>query len=733
MSDPQKKRIKRSRLGCHRCKKLKTKCSEDRPSCVSCSKAGVPCDYTLKLTWGGRPYKNAERRKAFQVVKPVSPVQATGNAKNITFVENNFEVVSVKSEDGEQKSQSTNASPSVKLESESLDNDVTHMAPTISTSTNLTDISQDDTQAFERYLNGRTLPLLFLDMHTIPHDRNLQHIESPNYHSPSAFLTGLIDGFSSDLAELERQNESNVRSGETSSSGRAGSSQALIKTPPSIGSVSPMSPITPLTDPLLRYHSLLGHSSSQEEYQPPQQAYVSIPPQLTPLPDILIKVPHYRQLLNFWVEVASNELVPAPSHLYIDNPLKVLVPQMAMRYPSVLTTLLAFAAKWRGVIMNDLEDGEELVDLLLTRSCNELLKQLQDEREATSDGVLLTSLLLSCYEVMTSNDFEKHRTHTIGASQIVLARNAALATNQTSPTSDDSDSSERSLSVVYNRDESSIAFVLTRWFFYVDVIGALSSTRGHDKYLRAYTNGNRYTPVRTVGLPFHDAHDIDPRNDIDFFMGFDTRIIPHLINIALLIREVEKIESASNGEALSLPVWLITAALELKENIKEAHLAGEARRQALTEKAIDTKLKGGFGQSPKNKGIEEVLQHDNTLRATNMLFYLMGVLNLVRRVLKVPRLSPIVQEIANDMADVLRFGIEPRSSAELCTIFCHFCAGCELLDTERRQAIYERHTWMARSGNNNATKSLLVMSRCWETGEDWTAAADALDIDLVLM
>lgn len=111
----------------------------------------------------------------------------------------------------------------------------------------------------------------------------------------------------------------------------------------------------------------------------------------------------------------------------------------------------------------------------------------------------------------------------------------------------------------------------------------------------------------------------------------------------------------------------------------------------------------------------------------------MGMLNLYRRVLKIPRNSPIVQDLSNTMADVLRFGVEARSSAELCTIFCHFCAGCELLDPERRQVIYERHTWMAQSGNRNAIKSLQVMKRCWETGEDWTTAANVLDIDLVLM
>lgn len=739
MPEASKKTIKRSRLGCHRCKKLKIKCTEERPACVACAKAKVSCDYSLKLTWGGRPYKNAERRKASQIKAPAQPGGGT-NPQEITFVKTHFKGKPAKVESdqlvlvSEEPASPSNDSPQLKRESENTPIPAanTQMALSISNSTyeastNMSHSLSDSYHApLERHYST--------DQHgfnTVSPDRNLDHIGSPPTSTAPSLITGLVDSFTHDIAELERQNESNVRSTLNGSpkSSPAWSPGVMIRSP-SYRSISPLSPLSPASDPLMRYHSLLNHSPSGEPNQALHTLY-SIPPQLTPLPDLLLKVPCYRQLLNFWVEVASNELVPAPSHLYTDNPFKVLVPQMAMHYPGVLTTVLAFAARWRGVLTNDLEDATELVGQLLNRSCNELLKQLQSKEEATSDGALLTALLLSCYEVVNSNDFDKHRTHTIGASQIVFARTALQESQDSSPTSEDSENSDRSLSVVYHRDESNTAFFLTRWFFYVDVLGALSATRGRDKYLRAYRNNPSYVPVASNNLSSNNVHDLDLRNDIDFFMGFDSRIIPHLINIALLVREVEKLDEESEDTSL-LPVWIVTKAMELEHAFTLAHEAGEKRRQALTERNIDTTLKQDSRQE-KHKGIDKLLAHDSTLQASNKLFYYMGLLNLYRRVLKIPRLSLIVQEIANDMADVLRYGIEPRSSAELCTIFCHFCAGCELLDPVRRELVYERHLWMSQSGNNNASKSLMVMKRCWESGEDWGTAADALDIDLVLM
>ncbi|PYH99907.1 C6 zinc finger domain protein [Aspergillus ellipticus CBS 707.79] len=49
---PEPKR--RSRKGCWPCKSRKVKCGEEKPSCLNCQRQNEPCDYSIRLNWGGR-------------------------------------------------------------------------------------------------------------------------------------------------------------------------------------------------------------------------------------------------------------------------------------------------------------------------------------------------------------------------------------------------------------------------------------------------------------------------------------------------------------------------------------------------------------------------------------------------------------------------------------------------------------------------------------------------------
>lgn len=87
----------RSRFGCNNCKKMKIKCDETKPQCSNCCKSKKyfnKCDYTMKLSWGGRPYKNEDRKKAmqncgYQIDEPKAKAAAP---KNVTFVTQKFEM-----------------------------------------------------------------------------------------------------------------------------------------------------------------------------------------------------------------------------------------------------------------------------------------------------------------------------------------------------------------------------------------------------------------------------------------------------------------------------------------------------------------------------------------------------------------------------------------------------------------------------------------------------------------
>lgn len=484
-------------------------------------------------------------------------------------------------------------------------------------------------------------------------------------------------------------------------------------------------------------HHLEQDSDTPDEELEAINVLNSVPPLLTPLPELLLNVPYYRLLLHFWIQAGADSLVPAPSHIYQDNPLKIIVPQMAMHNSGVLTTMLALSARARDSIDNAFTDSSipssasrsrhrEVTDQLINRSCSELLSLLQNTELATSDDTLAQALMLSCYEVVASNDFDKHRTHTSGASQIINAR--------LNVKSDDLDDvlSNSIQNAMYKRDESNVSYILMRWFTYVDVLGALSSTRDRENYLRVY---RRLGPTVTIAhlrwLELDNATQ-DPHHDIDYFMGFDARLFPHLINVALLIEQVDSL--LKNGPVESLPIELVTNALEVKENLTREFETGEEKRRAHVDRIIEKKKSNLKSTSPRGfKIISDIVNHDNILRATNRLFFDAGMLNLYRRVLLMPRESSLVQDLANLMIDVLEFGVDPGLPAEVCTIFCHFCAGCETLDTTRRELMYSRYSQLAQNGNFNASKAIVIMNRCWETGEDWITAANQLDIDLVLM
>lgn len=48
----QRRHHRKSRLGCHQCKRRKIKCDENRPTCLNCSRRGLGCGYILSPTAG---------------------------------------------------------------------------------------------------------------------------------------------------------------------------------------------------------------------------------------------------------------------------------------------------------------------------------------------------------------------------------------------------------------------------------------------------------------------------------------------------------------------------------------------------------------------------------------------------------------------------------------------------------------------------------------------------------
>jgi hypothetical protein len=57
---------RRSRTGCHNCRRLHRKCDETKPACLGCLDLGKQCVYSLRVSWGGRPFNKSSFGKCLK-------------------------------------------------------------------------------------------------------------------------------------------------------------------------------------------------------------------------------------------------------------------------------------------------------------------------------------------------------------------------------------------------------------------------------------------------------------------------------------------------------------------------------------------------------------------------------------------------------------------------------------------------------------------------------------------
>lgn len=815
MEVTEKKKIKRSRNGCHNCKRLKIKCDELKPKCSYCTKTQAECDYSIKLTWGGRPFKDASKRTkdpfqmnmvTFDLAKPIKRRKVDSNSlapspagnTNAIYLQPKYPSPSTESLldqhfDTSERLLSgqltsnfsshllpgnfTATEKSIPVEHMHVEMKVTPSAnspPSFLTPNGQSILSEskDYTQQFKaedfQYNDNVNTSNPYVN-----ETYGSAHVENQQYSLPEGVFTKplkqpfllidsipeISDGIESLSNALDKmtngafklENSEIFNSFVSNFDGLDGLDiidNGIAKEadrPAEFGKF-----LSDYSEDLARIENYMptrldnfgpefsyatnhfrlkeveqGENLEDEEVDyeliTPNTLFSLVPAQFLPLPELLLGIPFYRHLMHFWVHTASHHLVPAPAHIYKENPFRVILPQMAMAYPSILTTLLAFSATIRSRLIGRNDTPDFVLDQLLSRSCTELLKLLRNSEEATLDASLATVLLLSCYEVFVSKDLSRHRAHTIGARQIVMARSQETCT----PT-------------VGN--ESDITFFLMRWFVYVDVIGALSATKNSENYLSAQPfevdRKNAYEPAKEVEcINETEEHYTDPKRDIDHILGFDIRFLPQFSEIAFLIRETDMYLSNNTGEITKIPIELSTRALEVLDCIARDYEAGEKRRQIQLDEIMDykTQEKETESKSDSPPNFKSLILQDNILRATNKVFYIMARINLYRRVFRVPRASALIQTLTNESMTTIREYIESTSPADICTIFCSFTAACESLDVEAQDFFTERFSRLQKMGNHSAGLGLQIMTKCWESGDDWLDVSKNLNVDMALL
>ncbi|CAN3356697.1 hypothetical protein DICA3_D06062 [Diutina catenulata] len=683
-------KIKRSRKGCHACKENKMKCDETKPSCGFCLKNGRKCDYSLKLSWGGRPVRTNPGREQYTPAtyrkRKLKQEPGSSNKAARTNVS-----VSNRSALETQSPQRINGSfPSAAetavLEKSQLshlvdlqpDNSPPYNPKTVSLANSilLSDSSEGGIKADEISLKTTqviTTPSIAASGSANHNDGLLTHWSSPTDSKCGNAIGKAPSSNSSDSSKSILLNDDWV-------------SMVQDTRMRAIDSSLTATPIQTVDDYLLNYEednarvevltnfigdtsfSALDDSVTSYSVAPPIDGHLSstIPPSLMPWPELLLNVPYYRKLLHFMVTEGCTHLIPAPWCTQSENPFQTLLPRMAMEFPSVLTTILAFASKLRTNILGYDESPNEVRDHLLSRSCTQLMKLLGDKDTAYSECTLATILLLSSYEAFDTRDMDRHRLHARGARKVIRMR------------------------LRRGHRVNEISYFLLRWFLYLDVVGSLSTTTHHQKYIANHEDTSIVDQLRTY------------KGGIDHLTGMETELYPHFSRISALIRTTQQFYQRTGLSAA--PFTVIEEAIDIKDAIDKI---------AIQELTPD--------------------EGDIILVYTNRLFCNMALMNLYRRVLGVSRHTLRVQSVVSSTKDILSRHIEPKSPAGLCTVCCTFIIACEALNPQHQEFFFSRLEALAQMGNVSAIKGLQVVKRCWSTGEDMSEAARMLDIDVTLL
>lgn len=395
---------------------------------------------------------------------------------------------------------------------------------------------------------------------------------------------------------------------------------------------------------------------------------IKISKSLEPLPTLLLENSMNLLYFHHFLNHTARILVP---HDCEQNPFRNILPKMAVRHENILCLLLAFSASHRARLLNHPEPANRIA-VWVQDVFPKLRQDLDNGPEQVSEFTLTTAIMLASLEIISPNTFEvpiSWQNHLTIARQMVIARGGPKS--------------------VQRNDR--VAYFLSRWFAYLDVLGSLSGSK-NDRPL-----GSSYWS--------NDDYDADEDFQIDCLLGFTSRCIGILARIAELAKQCESKRIDEDGNVRE--DWRPS-----KDVIEQA----EKIRMDLHE-GRDHVYKGCNHKSADNSESEagwDALE----IYATNEAFHWAGLIHLCRRVLGKPATDPDVQMAVREIVGTL-FKVRRGSTAEACLLFPMFTAGCDAVDPGQRNKIMERLQSVEGFGMTQAHKARTLMQKVWDTGKPW--------------
>ncbi|KAI1657834.1 hypothetical protein F4813DRAFT_358039 [Daldinia decipiens] len=717
---PEPKR--RSRNGCWPCKNRKIKCGEERPHCLNCQRTGEKCDYSIRLNWEGRRGKRPEPGVldfSQEVLSPPLPARGFKLVHQYPSSDN----------PGTRRLEPlTGPQSQPKLDRNRVPSQIAVPLDNLSSRT------IGDTESLPASKRAR----LASDLHT-PDPQSAHPIEQRHNSAASSTLDSSVASFRftvgsglTSASPLTPTTSSTYSDDDQRHASRRLSVNSLLSIPPgppalqdesasrvraslppidtrtrvsteatyygidrgfpdrdlgknedmiAISGSSPLlqrefldTPFEPIDD-LVWTEFGFGVETNEfiEEgggyYSRPVSIY--IPRSLEPLPTQLIDNPMNLLYFHHFLNHTARVLVP-----YDDphaNPFRTILPQMAVKNDNLLALLLAYSASHRARVLNHPEPTIRIatwVDNVFPA----LRQDLNDPDKNFSDANLATAIMLASLEIISPKVFGYDmpwQRHLGLARELITARPGGLRGFQS------------------NFRHDPVCSFLWSWAAYLDVIGSLS--------------GGPKDSSSTWIFDYEVDDIIDGYDEIDCIMGFTTRCIYLLANIADLAR---KCDSERIGDDLDVRQdW------EPSDDV-----LGQASR-------IEEAIKDSMVQLPvpckhihKKGDVEKWDRRE--MEATNEAFHWAGLVHLYRRIMGKPTEDRSVQVAVQKIIDCFS-RIRPGGTAESCLLFPMFTAGCDAIDEGQRTLVLNRFMTAENHGMTQIHNARRLMQKVWETQRPW--------------
>ncbi|KAF2133930.1 hypothetical protein P153DRAFT_372457 [Dothidotthia symphoricarpi CBS 119687] len=397
---------------------------------------------------------------------------------------------------------------------------------------------------------------------------------------------------------------------------------------------------------------------------------VTIPQSLVPLPALLRENPMNLLYFHHFLNHTARILVP---HDCEKNPFRQILPEMAVHDENIMNLLLAYSASHRARILDHPEPANRIA-VWVQDVFPRLRQTITENPNYISNSTLAAVIMMASLEIISSNTFDvpvSWQSHLTMARQMITTRGGPQSIDR----------------------HDHVAYFLSRWYAYLDVVGSLSGSKS-DVHL-----GSFYWPSE-------DAY-TDEDYEIDCLMGFTNRCVGSLARISELAKQCAPQRIDEGGDIRE--DWRPSPDI-----VQKAELIRHQLEEGLSDKHTHKRCHHHGGTSFETEGAWDSTE----ISATNQMFHWAGLIHLFRRVLGTPVNDPEVQNAVR-MVVALLDQVGKGSTAEVCLLFPMFAAGCNAQDCGQREKIMSRLRSVEGFGMTHIHKARSLMQRVWDTGKPW--------------